>query len=85
MPTVTFNPVVVYKLPGNVERMKHHTLTSSGNVWKQAMFNRIVFRAIRRIVRDVDFQAQVVGQSLQGFFENMAIGGIAATAITQNQ
>lgn len=49
------------------------------------MFNRIVLRAIAGIVCHSDLNADVVDQGLQVLFEQVLIGSVASTTVTQEQ
>ena len=49
------------------------------------MFDRIVLRAVGRIVGDAQFDLQVVRQSLQVFLEQVVCGAVASAAIAQDQ
>jgi hypothetical protein len=70
---------------GNVKRMKHHPLARPGDVWKQAMFNRVVFGARRGVMGDAEVEPQAIGEGLSRFLEHLTIGGIAATAVAEQQ
>lgn len=65
--------------------MEYHALASVRNVRKQPMFNGIVLWAVRRIVRNADFQIKQVGEFLQSLLEDMSITGVAAATITKQQ
>jgi hypothetical protein len=64
---------------------EHHALASARNMWKQAMFDRVVLGAIGRVMGDADFNADLVGQGLQVLFEQVMSGIVTATAITLEQ
>jgi hypothetical protein len=47
------------------------------------MFNGVVLGAVWWIVRYTDFQPKEFSQCLQGFLEDMPIGGVTAAAIAE--
>lgn len=73
------------ELFGDFHPMEDYSLAGAGHVWKHAMFDRIVFGAIRRVVRHTQLQSQAIGQPLQVFLEQVLRRAIASAAITQNQ
>ena len=52
---------------------------------KKPMFYRIVFRCVRRIMRDTDFDIQFVRQLPQIFLEDIVTGVIAPSAVAEQQ
>ena len=50
---------------------------------KEAAFDRIILGTVAGIVSHAKFNTQVVGEQLQVLLEQMLIGRVAATAITQ--
>jgi hypothetical protein len=74
---------LLHELLGDGDRVKHHALAGARDVWKQPMFDGVVFGALRRVMRDADFQFQPICQFFQRFLEHMPVGGIAAAAIAQ--
>lgn len=49
---------------------------------EESTFNRIVLRAVRRIVSDANLQTDRLAESAEVVFENVLVCRIAATAIT---
>ena len=52
-----------------LQRVEDHTAARPGQVWEQAVLNRIVLRAVRRVMRHTDLDAQSVRQLLEVLFE----------------
>ena len=52
---------------------------------EQATFDRVKFRAIRRVMRHADRYCQVVDHTLEVFLEQMFVTTVTATAIAQEQ
>ena len=53
------------------ERSEDHALAGSSNVREKAMFNRVVFGTVGRIMGDTDFETDFVDQVLEVSFENV--------------
>jgi len=70
---------------GDLDGVEDHALTGSRDMSKHAMFDRIVLRAIRRIMGHAQLQSQAVGQSLQVFLEQVLRRTVASAAIAENQ
>ncbi len=49
------------------------------------MFNRVVFGGVGRVMSNPNLDAQVIGQQLQIFFEDIVASTIAAARITQKE
>ena len=49
------------------------------------MLNRVMLRAVRRIVRYTDFQSKLITQLLQSLLEHIPIAGITTAAIAKYQ
>src|SRR6266851_3444926 len=67
------------------EGIKQHALTSSGDGAEQAAFDRVEFRAIRRVMRHADRYCKVVDHALEVFLEQMLVTTVTASAIAQEQ
>jgi hypothetical protein len=52
---------------------------------KQAAIDRLLFGAVRRVVRDAYLQPKPIGQVLQRLLEQMAILSVGAVTIAQQQ
>ena len=61
------------------------SLTGSGHVAEQAVFDRIALRALRGIVGHTDRYCQVVDDVLEVFLEQMLVTTVTPTAIAQEQ
>jgi hypothetical protein len=73
------------ELFGDLDGVKDDALAGPGDVREDLMFDRIVLRAVGRIVGHAQFQLQTVGQPLQVFLEQVLRGAVAATAVAQDQ
>lgn len=49
------------------------------------MFYRIVLGAVRRVVRNTNFQFKTISKALKSLLENVPIGGVAAATIAKDQ
>ena len=67
------------------DRLKDDSLASARDVREDAVFDRVVLRAIRRVVSHSNLDPQSIGQTLQLCLEDVTVRRIAATAIGQNQ
>ena len=56
---------------GQFDCGENDPLASSGNMREKAVFNRVVFGTVRRIMGDTDFDTDFVGQVLEVGFENV--------------
>ena len=63
---------------------KDHSLTGVGYMGKQAVLNRIVLGAIGWVMSNADFDPKLIDQFLEVFFEDVMMGVVTATAITQS-
>ncbi len=66
------------ELPRNFHRVKNHPLAGPREMRKHAMLDRIVLRAVRRIVRHANFQPQTRGQPLQILLEQVLLRAVAS-------
>src|SRR3990172_5157440 len=73
------------ELLSDVEGVEDDSLAGSGNVGEHAMFDRVVLRAIRRIVRYAQLQPQAIRQPLEVFLEQVLLGAVAPATIAQDQ
>ena len=65
---------------------KHNNaLAGARDMRKQTVLDRIVFGTVGRVVSDADLYAQLIGQFLQVFLEDVMVRMIAAPTITQAQ
>ena|SRR3990172_4605325 len=69
------------ELLSDVESVEDDSLAGSGNVGEHAMFNRVVLRAVRRIVRYTQLQPQAIRQPLEVFLEQVLRRAVAPAAI----
>jgi hypothetical protein len=69
------------ELLGDLDAVEDHALARAGDVREDAMFDRVVFRAVGRVVRDADLDADAVRQSLQILFEQILRRAVAASAV----
>ena len=60
---------LLHKLFDQINVGEDYTLTGPCDVWKQAMFDRVVFGGIGRIMSNSYLDANLVDQSLQVFLE----------------
>lgn len=74
-----------HRRTGNFDGRQQQTLTSSCHMREEAVLNRIMFGTPRWVVCHTDFQADALGQAFQVVLEDVAIGGITTTTITQQQ
>ena len=74
-----------YGLAGHLKRTQEQALARARHVWEKSMFDGIVLGTIRRIVGDADFQAETCSETLEVVLEYVAVGGVTATAIAQEQ
>jgi len=65
--------------------IEHDTLTGSGDVTEQAAFDRSALGAVRRVVRHTDGDAEVVGNALQVFLEEVLVRAVTPPAIAHEQ
>lgn len=49
------------------------------------MFDRIVFRRVRRVVRYPNFNSDLISRFLKVFFENIMAGIVTSSSVAQNQ
>ena len=49
-----------HELPGDLHRVKRHALASTRHMGKQSVLDRVVFGAVRRVVRDADLQPEPI-------------------------
>ena len=85
---MTFNPVRSSPSKAccdDVECAKHHAGPGACDMRKKAVFNRVVLRAMRRIMRYTNRNVDPVDQSLQVFLENVMTTVIASSAVAQQQ
>ena len=61
---------------------KQHPLARAGEMRKQAMFDRIVFGTVRRIMRETNFHPDLIRYALQVLLENVMARAVAATTVT---
>ena len=73
------------ELLGDLHGVEDDALAGAGDVGEDLMFDRIVLRAVGRIVGDAQFDLQAVRQSLQVFLEQVVRGAVASAAIAQDQ
>jgi hypothetical protein len=52
---------------------------------KEAVLDRVMLRAVGRIMRHPDIQSQPSGEVLQRLLEHLSVGGVAASAIAEQQ
>ena len=57
------------QLTNQTDAAEDYACTGSRNVWEYAVLDRIVFRAVRRIVGHPDFQSEPICKILQIGFE----------------
>ena len=67
---------------GGFDRFQRHTPAGTGHMREQAVFNRVVFGAIGRVVGDAYCQVQAVRQCLQVLLEQVRGGTVAAATVT---
>ena len=72
-------------LPHNLERAKDQAGPGPRDMRKQTMFDRVVLRAIGRIVGHANRNAERVDQPLQILFEDVMPAIVAAAAVAQQQ
>ncbi len=66
-------------------RRENHALAGPGHMRAQTVFNGVPLGAIRRIMRDADFDADLISQDLEVLFEEVMARTITAPAITGHQ
>jgi len=54
-------------------------------MWKQVVFDGIVLGCVGRIVRDADFDANLIGESLQVLLEDVVTAAVAAPTVAKHQ
>ena len=69
------------ELLGDVHRVENHSLTGLRDMSKHAMLDRIVLRAVRRIMRQANLQAQTCGQMLQVLLEQVLRRTVAPATV----
>jgi hypothetical protein len=52
------------EVPRDVHRVKDHPLAGARDVREHPVFDRVVFRTVRRLVSHTNLQAQPIGQPL---------------------
>ncbi len=67
------------------DALQRDAFASAGDVRKNTVFDRIIFRTIRRVMRDANFQLQPVRQRLRSLLEQILRRTVAAAAIAKNQ
>ena len=72
-----------HELPGDLHRVKRHALTGTRDMGEQAVLDRVVFGAVRRLVCDAYVQPEPIGQVLQRLLEHMGIRRVGAAPIAQ--
>ena len=86
---MTFKPVLVRTRCNScvryVQGVKDSTLPRPRDMGKQTVFNRVVLRAISRVMGDTDRNLDPVDEALQVFFEDIVPGVVAPSAIAQQQ
>ena len=50
-----------HELPGDLHRVKRHALAGARHMGKQSVLDRVVFGAVRRVVRDAYLQPEPIG------------------------
>lgn len=65
----------------DLDGVKDHALAGAGDVREGEVLDGVVLRAVRRVVRDADLEAESIGQSLQVFFEEVLRRAVAAAAV----
>ncbi len=70
---------------GDLHGVEEDALAGAGDVGEDLMFERIVLRAVGRIVGEVPCDLQAVRQSLQVFLEQVVCGAVASAALAQDQ
>jgi hypothetical protein len=73
------------QLAGNLDSTQHDALERSRNVTEQAVFDRVVLRATRRVVGNADVTVQSPGQLAEVLFEPVMPVAIAPSAVAQHQ
>jgi hypothetical protein len=69
----------------HLQGFQQQSLTRSRDMRKESVFDGIILRTVRRIVRHAEFQAQMVRQLFEMILENVAIGSVAPATIEQEQ
>ena len=67
------------------DRGENDPLAGAGHMREKAMFNRVVFGTVRRIMGDTNFDADFVGQVLEVDFEDLMPGTVTAAPVTEDQ
>ena len=67
------------------QRCENDTLTCPRDVREEAVFDRVVFGAVGRIVRNADLDADFISQGLQVLLEDIVAGTIAAAAVAEDE
>ena len=74
-----------HQLFNQFNRGEDHALAGASKVREKAMFNRVVFGTVGRIMGDTDFETDFVDQVLEVSFENVMPGTITPSPVTQDQ
>jgi len=74
-----------HEIDNGLDCIEKHAAASSPKMGKETSLNRIVLRAVRRIVGHANRQPDRIAQTLQVVFENVLAGRIATAAVAGQQ
>src|SRR4051794_6881917 len=72
-------------VPDRPQRPEDHPEARPGHMGEEPVLDRVVLRAVRRIVRHPDLEPQPIGQPLQLLLEDVPRGAVAPAAVAEHQ
>ena len=74
-----------HELADDLDALEDDSLTGAGDMGEEAMLNRVVLGAVRRIMSDSDLDADVINERLEVLLEEIVMRIVTAAAIAQQQ